>query len=103
MSVAIRAATVERRTQAGKKAPREETAARPDLPIKRRRPELDGHLVVEVRARPLWPRCALAPHAAEVLIFRPESRYHRLVFTVSEWETFLAEVKTGLYDVASAS
>ena len=34
-------------------------------------------------------------------IFRPESRYHRLVFTVPEWDAFLADVKTGLYDVVA--
>ena len=49
---------------------------------------------VEVRDRPRSLRCALAPHAAEVSIFRPESRYHRLVFTVPEWDAFLADVKT---------
>ena len=54
---------------------------------------------VEVRARPGWSRCASAPHAIEVAVFRPESRYHRLVFTVPEWGTFLADVKAGLYNV----
>jgi hypothetical protein len=61
-------------------------------------------MVIEavVRVRPRSLRCALAPHAAEVAIFRPESRYHRLVFTVHEWDRFLADVKIGLYDVVAA-
>jgi hypothetical protein len=58
---------------------------------------------VEVRARPGWSRCASAPHAIEVAVFRPESRYHRLVFTAPEWDTFLADVKAGLYDVEEAT
>jgi hypothetical protein len=93
------------RTPAGTKVPWDETAARPDQTLERRRSELNGSLVVEVevRTRPPWLRCALAPHAVEVSIFRPESRYHRLVFTVPEWDTFLADVKTGLYDVVSAA
>jgi hypothetical protein len=92
------------RTRAETKVPWDETAARPGRTLKRGRSELNGRLVVEVevRTRPLWLRCALAPHAAEVSIFRPESRYHRLVFTVPEWDTFLADVRTGLYDVVPA-
>jgi hypothetical protein len=58
---------------------------------------------VEVRARPGWSRCASAPHAIEVAVFRPESRYHRLVFTAPEWDTFLADVKAGLYDEGEAT
>ena len=77
--------------------------ARPDLANGRRGTALTDFLVVEVRARPRWLRCALAPHAAEVSIFRPESRYHRLVFTAAEWDAFLADVKSGVYDVAAAS
>lgn len=93
------------RTRAGTKVPWDETAAKPDQTLDRRGSELNGRLVVavDVRARAPWLRCALAPHATEVSIFRPESRYHRLVFTVPEWDTFLADVKTGLYDVVSAA
>ncbi len=71
------------------------------LPSGRRASELNGRPVVEVqvRCRPRWLRCTVAPHAAEVSVLRPESRYHRLVFTVSEWDAFLADVKAGLYDV----
>jgi hypothetical protein len=100
-----RSGAAEGRTRAATKVPRDETAARPGLTLERRTSELNGRLVVEVevRARPPWLRCALAPHAAEVSIFRPESRYHRLVFTALEWDTFLADVKTGLYDVVSAA
>ena len=102
--LASRSVAVKGRARAGTKVPRDAPAAGPDLTIERRRSELNGRLMVEVevRARAPWLRCALAPHAAEVSIFRPESRYHRLVFTVPEWDTFLADVKTGLYDVASA-
>jgi hypothetical protein len=76
-----------------------------DLTLACHTSQLKGRLVVvaQVRARPPWLRCALAPHAAEVSIFRPEARYHRLVFTLPEWDTFLTDVKTGLYDVVSAS
>jgi hypothetical protein len=97
-------AAAEVRTPAGTEVPWDETAATPDQTLERRRSELNGRMVVEVevRTRPPWMRCALAPHAAEVSMFRPESRYHRLVFTVPEWDTFLADVKTGLYDVVSA-
>jgi len=58
---------------------------------------------VEVRARPAWSRCDSAPHAIEVAVFRPESRYHRLVFTAPEWDIFLTDVKAGLYNVAEAT
>lgn len=58
---------------------------------------------VEIRARPGWSRCASAPHATEVAVFRPESRYHRLVFTAPEWDTFLADVKAGLYNEVEAT
>jgi hypothetical protein len=69
--------------------------------VKQPSPDLNVRAVVEVevRARPAWSRCASAPHAIEVAVFRPESRYHRLVFTVPEWGTFLADVKAGLYNV----
>ena len=99
-----RSGTVKGSTRARTKVPWDETAAKPDQTLERRTSELNGRLVVEVkvRARAPWLRCALAPHATEVSIFRPESRYHRLVFTVPEWDTFLADVKTGLYDVVSA-
>ena len=71
----------------------------------RRVSDLNGHPVieVEVRARPPGLRCTLAPHAIEVSILRPESRFHRLVFTLAEWETFLADVKEGLYDVVQVT
>ena len=70
-------------------------------PARRRVSELDGRPVVEVqvRTRPQSSRCTAAPHAAEVSLLRPESRYHRLVFTVPEWDSFLVDVKAGLYDV----
>jgi hypothetical protein len=75
--------------------------ARGSMTAERRSSELNGRPVIEVelRVRPRWLRCALAPHAAEVLVLRPESRYHHLVFTVLEWDTFVADVKAGLYDV----
>ena len=100
-----RSGAAEGRTRAGTKVLQDETTARPGLTLEPCTSELNGRLVieVEVHARPPWLRCALAPHAAEVSIFRPESRYHRLVFTVLEWDTFLADVKTGLYDVVSAA
>ena len=89
--------------RSGMKIPRDKTAAMLGLALDRRRSELHGHSVVEVeiRARPRSSRCALAPHAAEVSIFRPGSRYHRLVLTVPEWVAFLADVKTGHYDVGA--
>jgi hypothetical protein len=98
-------AAAKERTRTGSKVPWDETAAKPDQTLDRRGSELNGRLVVEVevRARAPWLRCALAPHATEVSIFRPESRYHRLVFTAPEWDTFLTDVKTGLYDVVSAA
>ena len=73
--------------------------------IKRRASQLEGRPVIEVdvRIRAAWLRCASAPHAMEVLVLRPESRYRRLVFTVPEWEAFLADVKAGLYDVVEAT
>jgi hypothetical protein len=103
-ALVLRSEKVKGRARAGTKVPWDETAARPGQTLERHRSELNGRLVVEVevRARPPWLRCPLAPHAVEVSIFRPESRYHRLVFTVPEWNTFLADVKTGLYDVVSA-
>ena len=58
---------------------------------------------VEVRARPGWSRCASVPHAIEVAVFRPESRYHRLVFSAPEWDTFLTDIKAGLYDVTEGT
>jgi hypothetical protein len=104
MSVKIRAAAVKGVTESGTRIQQDKIGAGPDLTLGRRRSALNGRLVVEieVRARPRWLRCALAPHAAEVWIFRPESLYHRLVFTMSEWDTFLADVKKGLYDVVAA-
>jgi hypothetical protein len=71
------------------------------IATERRVSELNGRPVVEVqvRARPRWLRCATAPHAAEVSVLRPENRYHRLVFTVPEWDAFLVDVKAGLFDV----
>jgi hypothetical protein len=71
------------------------------IPAGRRVSELNGRPVVEVqvRTRPRCLRCAAAPHAAEVALLRPDSRYHRLVFTVPEWDAFLLDVKAGLYDV----
>jgi hypothetical protein len=73
--------------------------------IKRRTSQVEGRPVIEVdiRTRAVWLRCASAPHAMEVLVLRPESRYHRLVFTVPEWDAFLADVKAGLYDVVEAT
>jgi hypothetical protein len=63
--------------------------------------ELNGRPVIEVqvRTRPQSLRCTVAPHAAEVSVLRPGSRYHRLVFTVPEWDAFLGDVKAGLYDL----
>lgn len=85
------------------KISRQETAAMLGLALDRRRSEIHGHSVVEVeiRDRPRSSMCTLAPHATEVSIFRPASRYHRLVFTVPEWVAFLADVKTGHYDVGA--
>jgi hypothetical protein len=82
---------------------RDRCTTSPDTTVDRRSSELNGRLVIEaeVRVRPRSLRCALAPHAAEVLIFRPESRYHRLVFTVPEWDRFLADVKMDLYDLVA--
>ena len=61
------------------------------IPAGRRVSELNGRPVVEVqvRTRPRWFRCPVAQHTAEVSVLRPESRYHRLVFTVPEWDAFL--------------
>jgi hypothetical protein len=72
--------------------------------VERRTSKLNGRPVIEVelRVRPRWLRCALAPHAAELSVLRPESRYHHLVFTVPEWDAFVADVKAGLYDVVEA-
>jgi hypothetical protein len=104
MSADIDADAAKARTGAATKILRGKSTASPDPALDRRGSELNGRLVIEaeVRARPRSLRCALAPHAAEVSIFRTESRYHRLVLTVPEWGAFLADVKTGLYDVAEA-
>jgi hypothetical protein len=104
MSIEIRAGAAKARAGATTKIPRGKSTASPDPTVDRRRSELNGRLVIEaeVRVRPRSLRCALAPHAAEVSICRPESRYHRLVFTVPEWDRFLADVKMGLYDVVAA-
>jgi hypothetical protein len=101
--VKIRAIAAEEHAQVVIKPAQDKPAARHDPTAERRTSELDGRPVVEVevRARPRRLRCALAPHAAEVAILRPESRYHRLVFTVPEWDAFLADVKAGLYDVVA--
>ncbi len=74
-------------------------------PVKQPVSDLNARAVVEVevRARPGWSRCASAPHAIEVAVFRPESRYHRLVFTAPEWDTFLADVKAGLHNEVEAT
>jgi hypothetical protein len=92
MSVMIRvvAAEDDRKNRAAVKQPMSDLNARPVVEV-------------EVRARPGWSRCASAPHAVEVAVFRPESRYHRLVFTAPEWDTFLTDVKAGLHDVAEAT
>lgn len=78
---------------------------RRDGAVKQPMSDLNARTVVEVevRARPEWSRCASAPHAVEVAVFRPESRYHRLVFTAPEWDIFLADVKTGVYNVVEAT
>jgi hypothetical protein len=104
MSAEKRAGAAKARPGSATTIPRGKSTANPNPTLDRRRSEFNGRLVIEaeVRARPRSLRCALAPHAAEVSIFRPESRYHRLVFTVPEWDTFLTDVKTGLYDVAAA-
>jgi hypothetical protein len=104
MSAEIRAGAAKACAEAATKVPRGKSTASADPTVDRRRSELDGRLVIEaeIRTRPRSLRCALAPHAAEVSIFRPESRYHRLVFTVPEWDRFLADVKMGLYDAAAA-
>jgi hypothetical protein len=92
------------RAGAATKLLRDRSTASPAPTVDRRSSELNGRLVIEaeVRVRPRSLRCALAPHAAEVSIFRPESRYHRLVFTIPEWDRFLADVKMGQYDVVAA-
>jgi hypothetical protein len=89
------------RPGSGMKNPRHRTAALLGVTLDRRRSELNGRPVVEVemRLRPRTSRCLLAPNAAEISIFRPESRYHRLVLTAHEWAAFLADAKTGRYDV----
>jgi hypothetical protein len=89
------------RLASGIEHPPDATAALLGMTIDRRRSDLDSRSVVEVeiRVRPRSSRCLLAPHAAEVSIFRPDSRYHRLVLTASEWAAFLADVKTGGYDI----
>lgn len=73
--------------------------------IERRMSYLDGRPVIEVdiRARPRWLWCDTASHAIEVAVLRPESRYRRLVFTISEWNAFLVDVKAGLYDEVEAA
>jgi hypothetical protein len=101
MSSDLHGARTEGHPEAGMKNPRHKTAALLGITLDRRSSELDGRSVVEVeiRIRPRSSRCALAPHAAEVSVFRPESRYHRLVLTAPEWAAFLADAKTGRYDV----
>lgn len=102
MSADIDAAMAKRSVEAGTSVQRGKSA-KPDLGNGRRcGTALNDCLVVQVRARPRWLRCALAPHEAEVSIFRPESQYHRLVFTAAEWDAFLTDVKAGAYDVAVA-
>lgn len=78
---------------------------RKDSIVKHPMSDLNARAVVEVevRTRPAWSRCASAPHAIEVAVFRPESRYHRLVFTAPEWDAFVANVKAGLYNVVEAT
>ena len=73
--------------------------------VKQPMSDLNVRAVVEVeaRTRPTWSRCASAPHSIEVAVFRPESRYHRLVFTAPEWATFVANVRAGLYNVVEAT
>jgi hypothetical protein len=85
---------------AASRDPRKESAA-----VKQPMSAVNGRAAVEVevRARPGWSRCASAPHAVEVAVFRPESRYHRLVFTAPEWDAFLSDVKAGLYSVVEAT
>ena len=97
----IRTAAAKGHTRAATGAPPAVPAARPDLTAERRTSQLNGRPVVEVevRVRPRWLRCASAPHAAEVSVLRSDSLYHRLVFTMPEWDAFLADVKAGLYDV----
>jgi len=92
-----------RRTGSGLKTPEDRAAATPGLAVDKRRSELQGRpvLEVEIRTRPTSARCALAPQVADVSIFRPDSRYHRLVLTVHEWVAFLADVRSGRYDVST--
>ena len=103
MSAESRTVVAGRHTGSGTNAPGCKTALTDGLTLDRRRSELAGISVVEVeiRERPRSSRCALAPHAAEVSIFRKESRYHRLVLTMADWLAFLADVKAGHYDVAT--
>jgi hypothetical protein len=105
MSAELDADAAEERSEAATKSVRGILTASPDSSLDRRSSELNGRLVIEavVRSRPRSLRCTLAPHAAEVSVFRPESRYHRLVFTMPEWDKFLADVKTGRYDMEAAS
>lgn len=105
MCADLNAVAAERRARSGTRIPQEKTAPVRRRALDRRTSELDGHSVVEVeiRVRPRSTRCALAPHDAEVSIFRSESRYHRLVLTLPEWVVFLADVKTGHYDVAAVT
>jgi hypothetical protein len=103
MAARIRVTAADGRVRAVTQAPQNEPAATLELAAERRMSAINGRPVieVEVRDRPRWLRCTLAPHAAEVSILRPESRYHRLVFTVPEWDAFLADVKAGLYDAVA--
>ena len=66
-----------------------------------RQAEVDGQPVIEiqVRGRPPWSQGPLSPLPAEVVLLRPQARWHRLVFTVPEWNAFLDGAKKGLYDV----
>jgi hypothetical protein len=104
VSTELRVGAPKARAGATARIPRGKSTASSDPTVDRRRSELNGRLVIEaeVRVRPRSSRCAMAPHAAEVSIYRPDSRYHRLVFTVPEWDRFLADVKMGLYDVVTA-
>ena len=65
--------------------------------LDRRSSELNGRLVIEAEVQSPAPFVEVRPGAARrgSLNLRPESRYHRLVFTVPEWDRFLADVKTG--------
>ena len=63
--------------------------------------ELSGRPVVQVtvRDRPRWTRGKIAPHSAEVIMCRPDSPYHQLIFTPEEWRAFLADAQAGRFDL----